>query len=98
MHYKPVEFHADLFNDRDIVYNSPPHLDVEVLIGALAVRGKDIIACTREVIDIPIKILEVEVSPGAAYPVVMSHIQSCKNVWEDVISISTPTIHKNCRK
>lgn len=57
---------------------STPDLDVEVLKGSIAVGGKDVVADSREMIDVPIKGPVVEVAPCATYSSIVSWIEGCE--------------------
>lgn len=59
---------------RRVFQHSAPDLDVEVLVGRFAVGCKDVVTEPREVIDVPIKGLEVKVAPGAAHTFIVSRV------------------------
>lgn len=55
-----------------------PYLDVEVFIGRFAMGCKYVVAKPREIIDEPIKSLEVEIAPCATHSPIVSRISSCE--------------------
>lgn len=60
-----------------VFHHCTPNLDVEVLVGRLAVGSKDVVADPREVKDVPVKGLEVEVTPCAADTAIVRGVASC---------------------
>lgn len=68
LHFKirPIQPHGDRTDSGNVFHHCAPDLDVEVLIGSVAMGGKDIVAGPREIIDVPIKRLVVELAPRAA--------------------------------
>lgn len=75
-HYS-FQLHDDMSDHSSIFHHCTPNLDVEVLVGGLAVGCKDVIADSREVKDVPIKGLEVEVTPCAAHTAIVKGVASC---------------------
>lgn len=71
------QLHDDVSDHGSIFHHCTPNLDVEVLIGGFAVGCKDVIAGPREVKDVPIKGLEVEVTPCAAHTTIVRGVASC---------------------
>lgn len=61
-----------------IFHHCAPNLDVEILVGSVAMGCKNIITESREGEYVPIKGLEVEVAPSAAHTAVVSGIGSCE--------------------
>lgn len=75
-HYS-IQLHDDVSDYGSIFHHGTPNLDVEVLIGRFAVGCKDVIADPREVKDVPIKGLEVKVTPRAAHTAIVRGVASC---------------------
>lgn len=69
--------HDDMGDHGSVLRRRTPDLDVEILIGRFAVGGKDVIADPREVEDVPIKGLVVEVAPCAAHTAIVRGVSSC---------------------
>lgn len=80
-------------NEGGVFYYGASDLDVEVLIAGFTVRCKDIVAEPRELEDVSIKGLEVEVSPGTAYSASVSWVASCrlKTSYEALLKIPVHT-------
>lgn len=72
------QLHDDLSDHGSVCHHLAPNLDVEVLIGRLAVGCKEVIADPREVKDVPIEGLEVEIAPRAAYTAIVRGISHCR--------------------
>lgn len=60
-----------------ILNHRAPYLDVEVFIIRFAVGGKDVVAGAREMVDVPIKGLEMEVAPCATHSPIVSRVSGC---------------------
>lgn len=71
------EFHGDAVDCWNVCHHFTPNLDVEVLVGSVAVGGKNIITEPREGEYVSVKGLEVEVAPCAAHTAIVSRISSC---------------------
>lgn len=87
--------HDDVSDHGSIFHHGAPNLDIEVLIGRFAVGCKDVIADPREVKDVPIKVLEVEVTPCAAYTAIVRGVASCgfKMSHKNVLQFAVDTLH-----
>ena len=61
-----LQHHGDLADCWQAILHLPPHLDVEIVIAALTLRGQDVVAAGRELEDVSIEGLEMVVTPCTA--------------------------------
>lgn len=73
-----IEFHGNMADHSRIPSPRAPYLDVKVFVSGFAVGCKDIVAESREMKDVSIKGLEVEVAPCAAHLPIVSRVSSCR--------------------
>ena len=66
LHHWTVQLHHDLLDDGMAANLLSSYLDVEVAVAAPAWRGQDVVAGGWQLENVPIKGLEVEVSPCTA--------------------------------
>ena len=64
--HSALQHHGDLADCWQAILHLPPHLDVEILIAALTLRGQDVVAAGRELEDVSIEGLEMVVTPCTA--------------------------------
>ena len=69
--HSALQLHGDLADGSRVVHDLPSDLDVEVLVAVLAVRREDIVAGGRQLNEVSVEGLQVEVSPSRAHSVDM---------------------------
>lgn len=83
--YHPFQLYGKGGNCRDVINVFPPKLDVKVRLGAVTHGGKYIVTAIRQLEEITIKCVEVEVSPCTAdLPIMNSTYQKIFRVKLDI--------------
>lgn len=92
------QLHDDVGDHGSIFHHCTPNLDVEILIGRFAVGCKDVIADPREIKDVPVEVLEVEVTPCAAHTAIVRGVASCgfKMTHKNFLQFAIDTLLLGC--
>lgn len=77
LHHRAIHLQSDFADQGLTIDELPPQLYIKVLIAAGALRRQDVVTSRRELEEVSVKGLEVEIAPGAADSLIMSRTRSC---------------------